>query len=136
MADMPAFDPRSLGRAVAYADPNPTFRQVIGVDAVADNLIVRLTTRYLFYAPTYVIDVASYVNRAATNGQAALAQLEADVLRVARLDPRIATVSATASIVNNTFSLNVAVVCEGGGSFALVGSANTLAPGSLAFTVS
>lgn len=132
-----AANPYALGVAVAYADPNPTFRRVVGTDAVADNLIVRLTTKYLFYAPTYTIDVASYVNSAAKgNGGTALARLEADVLRVALLDPRIARASATASVVGTAFSLNVQCDVDGAGPFTLVGSASTLDPSSLSFVVS
>lgn len=110
------------GTCIQQYNMGSTMRLVTGIDCLADDLLVRITTPGRWYDDTgqYGYDVNLLVN-AAVNGtnvsSNVLARLEAEV----RKDPRVKSSKVTSTFSNGTLSVYIAVTGANGDTFTLIG---------------
>jgi hypothetical protein len=121
------------GNTIGWYNMSPTMALEYGVDAVADDILVRITTPYLWFDPTFGYDVTQLVNAASANPTVLLGPL----LRQINLDSRVANCngsSANWDSETNTLTLTVIVNLTSGQTFNVIGSISTLNPSQFQFS--
>lgn len=104
---------------------------VSGIDCVADDLITRLGTAYLFYDLSFGFDVEGMLNKANQgNFSADFAIIRSQVLQ----DDRVSNCSVDGSFDGTTLTVNINVTLNLGETFTLVGVASTLPDSTFTFT--
>jgi hypothetical protein len=131
MASATLLDPMGYGSTISYANTDPYMTVLYGVDCVADDLIVRLTTGSLWYLPGFGFDTGSAVNSTFAP-KAICAAIHAQI----KADERVAGVVVTASgATTGALTIVASVTLQGGEQFTLVGSPSSLPGSAFVFTV-
>lgn len=122
--------PPNYGTTIGYYCMTPTMSVLTGVDCVADDIMVRLSTGNLWYDPNFGIDADDLVGCSFANP----ANIINEIVSQVQLDPRVATCSATGSFAETTLTLNLNITLSGNETFQIIGTASTLNASTFQFS--
>jgi hypothetical protein len=122
--------PSPFGTTIGWYDMSPTMALQSGVDAVADDILVRITTPSLWFDPDFGYDVNQLVNAAVSNPQGASARM----VREIKKDVRVSSATSTTTFDGTTLDISVVVILVTGQTFTVIGQIDTIDPSNFNFS--
>ena len=122
--------PSPLGTTIGWFDMDPTMPLLTGVDAVADAVLVRITTPYLWYDPSFGYDVNQLLNASVASPTVVLQRINREIKK----DPRVSSATGTASFSGETLTISIVVTLITDQTFTVIGRIDTVNPSSFDFT--